>query len=89
MPAVSVEVSPAEHTYYTIGDERQLSATARDASHEPVPGQTITWESSDTAVVGVSPAEHDLLLESIRGEQRFKGLMVRERVVRVCSRELI
>jgi alpha-tubulin suppressor-like RCC1 family protein len=52
---VTVDVSPDTHTYYAIGDEIQLAAIARDASHEPVSTQTFAWESSDPAVVAISP----------------------------------
>jgi len=45
-------VSPAT-SIVTVGQTVQLTATPRDASGNPVPGQTITWASSNAAVATV------------------------------------
>jgi hypothetical protein len=54
-PIVRIDVSPATHTYYAIGDTLPLSAAASDASNERVPVDTITWASSSPTVIAVSP----------------------------------
>jgi hypothetical protein len=54
-PIVRIEVSPATHTYYAMGDELLLSAVARDASNERVPVDSIAWASSSPTVIAVGP----------------------------------
>ncbi|HYR97599.1 MAG TPA: Ig-like domain-containing protein, partial [Gemmatimonadales bacterium] len=53
-PAVaSVTVSPATASL-TVGGTQQLTATAKDASGNPLTGRTITWTSSNSGVATVS-----------------------------------
>src|SRR5690606_33241839 len=53
-PAVaSVTVSPSSHTFTTLGETRQASATARDASGNVVSGADLTWSSTNSSVVSV------------------------------------
>jgi hypothetical protein len=50
----TVEVSPGTQALTAIGATHQFSAVARDASGNPIAGQTFTWASSATSVATVS-----------------------------------
>ncbi len=50
----SVQVSPSTVTLRRT-NVRQFTATPRNASGAPITGQTITWQSSNSAVASVSP----------------------------------
>jgi trimeric autotransporter adhesin len=50
----SIEVSPATHTFTSLGDTEPFSAVARDANGNPIPGVAFTWSSTDTDVVSVT-----------------------------------
>lgn len=52
--ATSIAVTPASHTLAAIGATVQLSATVRDQNNSPMSGQTVNWNSSNTAVATVS-----------------------------------
>ena len=52
--ATSIAVTPASHTLSAIGATVQLSATVRDQNNNPMSGQTVNWNSSNTAVATVS-----------------------------------
>ncbi len=52
--ATSIAVTPASHTLAAIGATVQLSATVRDQNNNPMSGQTVNWNSSNTAVATVS-----------------------------------
>ena len=49
-----VSVSPSSTTLNSIGETKQLSATAEDARGNTVSGATIAWSSSDSTVATVS-----------------------------------
>ncbi len=49
----SVTVSPASATI-EVGDVQQFTATAFDASSQPIAGVTFTWSSSDPSIAAVS-----------------------------------
>jgi uncharacterized protein YjdB len=51
-PANAVVVSPGT-VALLVTQRQQLTGTVTDASGNPIPGQTITWESSNTAVAAV------------------------------------
>jgi uncharacterized protein YjdB len=51
----SVSVTPATSTLASLGENVQLSATAKDANGNPVAAQAITWASSNTSVAMVGP----------------------------------
>src|SRR5207249_1236164 len=53
VPAASVSISPASVSLQT-GQTAQLTATARDASGNPLPGRVMAWSSSDTTIAKVS-----------------------------------
>ena len=53
VPVSSVAVTPATATVQ-VGQTVQLTATAKDASGNVLPGRTVTWASSNTAVATVS-----------------------------------
>lgn len=50
----SVDVSAEASTLTFIGAETSLSATVRDATGSPIEGATVTWSSSDNAIVSVT-----------------------------------
>lgn len=52
VPVASVEVSPESLTVQ-VGETGRLSAVVRDAGGNVLPGRTVAWTSSATAVVGV------------------------------------
>ncbi len=52
--ATSIAVTPASHTLSAIGATVQLSATVRDQNNNPMSGQTVNWNGSNTAVATVS-----------------------------------
>lgn len=52
-PAASVTVTP-DHALLLLGQSVQLSATANDASGNPIPGAPITWSSSNESVATVT-----------------------------------
>ena len=52
--ATSIAVTPTSHTLSAIGATVQLSATVRDQNNNPMSGQTVNWNSSNTAVATVS-----------------------------------
>jgi plastocyanin len=49
-------ISPVPDSLFSIPDSVTVSAEARSASGSVVSGATISWTSSDAAVVGVSPS---------------------------------
>ncbi|HEX7118336.1 MAG TPA: Ig-like domain-containing protein, partial [Longimicrobiales bacterium] len=51
----SLTLSQAALSFAALGDSARLTATVRDADGEPVPGATIMWSSTDTAVAKVNP----------------------------------
>ena len=51
-PANAVVVSPGT-VALLVTQRQQLTGTVTDASGNPIPGQTITWESSNSAVAAV------------------------------------
>jgi uncharacterized protein YjdB len=53
---VSVVVTPATASFTSLGDTEQLSATARDASDNAIPGVSFTWSSSDENCAAVNSA---------------------------------
>ena len=53
VPVASVVVSPTQPTL-TVGQTVQLSATARDAAGQPLPGRVATWSTSAASVATVS-----------------------------------
>src|SRR5438093_3520891 len=53
VPAASLTVSPASVSLQS-GQTAQLTATARDASGNPLPGRVMAWSSSDTTIAKVS-----------------------------------
>lgn len=53
VPVASVDVSPSQ-TSVEVGQTRQLTATPKDASGNPLPGRVVTWESSNSGVAIVS-----------------------------------
>ncbi len=53
-PVASVEVTPASSTLTSLGEQLQLSATARDAGGTAISGKPFTWSSSDESVATVS-----------------------------------
>ena len=57
VPAVaSVEVTPAADTILALGQTQQLSAVAKDAAGDPIPGKTFTWRSSAPGIASVDTA---------------------------------
>ena len=54
-PVASVTVSPATLNL-DVGAYATLTATVRDASGAPIPGKSVSWLSSNPAVVTVNPA---------------------------------
>src|SRR5438034_1773149 len=54
VPVASVGVSPASVSV-SVGSTQQLSAVARDASGNVLPGRTVTWATSSSAIATVSP----------------------------------
>lgn len=52
--AVSVTVSPASATATAVGDGTAFTATAFDATKNPMPSSTIAWSSSDASVASVN-----------------------------------
>ena len=52
-PANAVVVSPGTVSLL-VTQRQQLTGTVTDANGNPIPGQTITWESSNSAVAAVS-----------------------------------
>jgi hypothetical protein len=50
----SVEVSPSAATLTSVGDTQQLTAVAKDANGNTLPGETFDWTSSDTSRAVVS-----------------------------------
>src|SRR5205807_1567418 len=52
IPVASVGVSPASVSV-SVGSTQQLSAVARDASGNVLPGRTVTWTTSDGTVAAV------------------------------------
>ena len=49
-----IVIEPTEATLMSIGETVQLTATVLDRNGQPFAGATVTWKSSDTAVVRVS-----------------------------------
>ncbi|MFQ5704011.1 MAG: beta strand repeat-containing protein [Gemmatimonadales bacterium] len=49
----SVEVTPTSVVLNFMGETAQLTAVAKDANGNPIPGATITWSSSNSAVASV------------------------------------
>ncbi len=50
-----LEVSSGPVTFEALGARRQLSATARFATGDPIPGVDVQWSGSDASVVEVRP----------------------------------
>jgi uncharacterized protein YjdB len=54
LPTVSaVEVSPDEHTLFSLGDRFQLSATATDERGREISGVSFDWSTRDADVATV------------------------------------
>jgi len=51
----ALEVTPAAATLHALGDSMRLTATARDADGDSIPGAQVTWSSTDTTVAKVNP----------------------------------
>ena len=51
--SVTVSAGGASTTLTNLGDSVQLTATALDASNNPIPGAPFSWRSDNTAVVTV------------------------------------
>lgn len=49
-----VEVAP-QFVSLSVGQTATFTATAYDASNNPLPGRPMTWETGDTAVITVAP----------------------------------
>jgi uncharacterized protein YjdB len=52
----SISVEPAATTFTAVGETKQLTAVARDAAGNVIPGLTFVWSSSAPAVAGVTQA---------------------------------
>ena len=53
VPVVSVSVSPTSANL-TIGDVQQLTASAFDASNNPLTGRVVTWSSANPAIATIT-----------------------------------
>jgi alpha-tubulin suppressor-like RCC1 family protein len=49
-----VTITPSAHTFSALNRTHQFSAVARNATGTTIPGQTFTWNSSNTSVATVS-----------------------------------
>ncbi|HWC73047.1 MAG TPA: Ig-like domain-containing protein, partial [Gemmatimonadales bacterium] len=49
----TVIVSPATDSV-VVGQTIQLTATPQDASGQPLPGKTVTWQTSDATIAAVN-----------------------------------
>lgn len=56
VPIARITVQPSTTASVTAGSSTTLSATALDASGAPLPGRTLTWSSSNSAVATVTQA---------------------------------
>ena len=52
----TIVITPASATLFAIGETVQLHATVKDEKAQTVPGATVTWQSSNTAVASVNPS---------------------------------
>src|SRR5260370_5089377 len=52
----SVAITPSADTLTALGQARQLTAVAKDASGTPIAGKAFTWQSSTPSIVSVDPA---------------------------------
>ena len=52
--SATLAITPSTATLNAIGQTAQLTATVRDANNNPIPGATVTWQSSTPAVASVS-----------------------------------
>lgn len=50
-----INITPLSATLPALEDTIQLSATVRDEKNQPIPSATVSWSSSNSAVVSVSP----------------------------------
>ena len=52
---ISISITPAAAKLTALGDTLQLSATVADGEGHPIPDAPVSWSSSNTSVVSVSP----------------------------------
>ncbi len=55
VPVDSVIVTPLDSVNLSVGSKQQFTAVVLDASRNVLTGQTVTWETSNSAVATVSP----------------------------------
>ena len=53
--SAEINITPAAATLTAIGEPLQLSAEVRDGENQPIPDAPVSWSSSNTSVVSVSP----------------------------------
>ena len=53
--SAEISIAPASATLTALGETLPLSAAVRDAKNQSIPDATVSWSSSNTAVVRVSP----------------------------------
>ena len=53
-PAI-INITPASATLTALGDTIQLSATVKDGKNQPISNAIVSWSSSNSVVVSVSP----------------------------------
>ena len=52
--ATSISVTPDSHTFYSIGDTLQLTATVRDQNNNPMTDRVVRWASANSNQVTVN-----------------------------------
>ncbi len=53
--SAAINITPASVTLTALGDTIQLSATVKDGKNQPISNAIVSWSSSNSVVVSVSP----------------------------------
>ena len=53
--SAAINITPASATLTALGDTIQLSATVKDGKNQPISNAIVSWSSSNSVVVSVSP----------------------------------